>query len=80
MFYSEKKRIFTLLHNSKEQLRFQTLITPALKTIHEGRHVEQSYSCSMCVGEQKLCSLPVNVKLPFFPELLQYNIEATTCF
>jgi len=75
-----KKRIFTLCHNSEEQLRFQTLITPAMKTIHEARHPEQSYSCYMRVEEQKLCSHHVNVKLLFFPELPYYNIQATICF
>lgn len=67
--FTVKKRIFTLFHNSEEQLHFQTLITPALKTIHGARHEEQSHGCYMCGGEQKLCSLHVNVKLPSLPEL-----------
>lgn len=78
--FTVKKWIFTLFHNSKEQLHFQTLITLALKTIHEARHIEQSYSCYMYMGEQKLHSLHVNVKLPFLPEPPQYNIQATAFF
>lgn len=75
-----KKGIFTLFHNSEEKLHFHMLITLALKTIHEARHIEQSYSCYMYMGEQKFCSLHVNVKLPFLPQLSQNDIQAIAFF
>lgn len=60
-----KKGIFTLFHYSEEQLHFQMLITLILKTIHEARDSEQSYSCYVCMGEAKVVLSPCECEVAF---------------